>query len=412
MKGLSLIFVFSLFLIIGCEEKNIPPTCEITSPSNDEIFYVGDLITVSVDAEDEDGIILEVRLYINDVGIASASTFPFNFEWDTKEVDDGNKIIKVTVKDDKGGSAQDEISIILNPIGEPPVAAFTADTTWVIIGESVQFIDQSTNEPTSWFWNFGDENTSTDQNPTHTYTKTGSYTVELTVANHFGFDFESKKHYIIVIESIEIETGTFTDARDGKTYKTVKIGTQTWMAENLAYLPSVVGSDTGSKTASYNYVYGYNGTSVSEAKATSNYQTYGVLYNWPAALNACPSGWHLPTDAEWKTLEMHLGMSQAEADGTGWRGTDEGGKLKEIGTTHWYSPNTGATNESGFTALPGGTRNSNGNFNYIGGNGGWWSATELGTYFAWYRVMTFNLSNVNRNNYYKEDGFSVRCLRD
>ncbi len=105
---------------------------------------------------------------------------------------------------------------------------------------------------------------------------------------------------------------TFTDSRDGNVYKFVKIGTQTWMAENLAYLPSVVGSATGSETTPYYYVYGYDGTSVTAAKATSNYTTYGVLYNWPAAMGGfsssssnpsgvqgvCPAGWHLPSEAE------------------------------------------------------------------------------------------------------------------
>lgn len=93
--------------------------------------------------------------------------------------------------------------------------------------------------------------------------------------------------------------GTFTDSRDGKVYNIVTIGKQFWMAENLAYLPSVVDPGTGSYTEPYYSVYGYNGTDVAAAKATENYQTYGVLYNWPAAMTACPEGWHLPSDAEW-----------------------------------------------------------------------------------------------------------------
>src|SRR5574344_426899 len=151
---------------------------------------------------------------------------------------------------------------------------------------------------------------------------------------------------------------TFTDSRDGKVYKTVTIGEQVWLAENLAYLPSVIDPPTGSEDAGnepdrYSYLYGYADMDVAAAKATENYQTYGVLYNWTSALTACPSGWHLPSDAEWKQLEMYLGVTQEEADETWWRGTDEGGKLKEVGTFHWESPNEGATNESGFTALPG-----------------------------------------------------------
>jgi uncharacterized protein (TIGR02145 family) len=195
--------------------------------------------------------------------------------------------------------------------------------------------------------------------------------------------------------------GTFTDTRDGKVYQTVVIGTQEWMAENLAYLPSVVGPGTGSNTTSYYYVYGYDGTNVADAKATDNYATYGVLYNWTAAMNACPDGWHLPSDAEWTELTDYLGGTSVA-----------GGKLKETGTTHWASPNTDATNETGFTALPGGYRNLNGYFNTIGNFGVWWSATEYSTNFAWYRYMLCNYNNVLRSHDNKELGFSVRCVRD
>jgi len=222
------------------------------------------------------------------------------------------------------------------------------------------------------------------------------------------------------------ETGTFTDSRDGHEYNWVKICNQVWMAENLTYLPSVSPSSAGSYTDPYYYVYGYQGSSVSEAKATSNYATYGVLYNWPATMagasssstqpsgvqGVCPDGWHLPSDAEWNELEMYQGINQADADNEGWRGTDEGGKIKETGTTHWNSPNTGATNESGFTALPGGTRYYYGTSVYIRRYGGWWSSTESKTSYAWARGMYYDYSTVSRYYYGKTYGFSVRCVRD
>jgi uncharacterized protein (TIGR02145 family) len=213
----------------------------------------------------------------------------------------------------------------------------------------------------------------------------------------------------------ETTSGTFIDSRDGNEYNWVQIGDQVWMAENLAYLPSVVSPGTGSNTTSYYYVYGYDGASVSAAKATANYTTYGVLYNWTAAMDGeassttnpsgiqgvCPTGWHLPSDAEWTELTDYLG-------GT----SDAGGKLKETGTTHWSSPNTGATNETGFTALPGGFRNYYGSFFSIGNLGYWWSATEDDPDGAWYRGMNYGNSSVNRDVSTKELGFSVRCLRD
>ena len=214
----------------------------------------------------------------------------------------------------------------------------------------------------------------------------------------------------------ETTSGTFIDSRDGNEYNWVQIGDQVWMAENLAYLPSVNMVADGSEDAagSYYYVYGYDGTNVADAKATDNYATYGVLYNWTAAMDGeassttnpsgiqgvCPAGWHVPSDAEWTELTDYLG------------GTGAGGKLKETGTTHWASPNTDATNETGFTALPGGYRYFSGNFSLIGNYGYWWSATENSTSNAWYRYMNYYGSSVNRIDTSKEDGFSVRCVRD
>jgi len=215
----------------------------------------------------------------------------------------------------------------------------------------------------------------------------------------------------------ETTSGTFIDSRDGNEYNWVQIGNQVWMAENLAYLPRVNRVADGSEDAagSYYYVYGYDGTNVPDAKATDNYATYGVLYNWTAAMEGeassttnpsgiqgvCPAGWHLPSDAEWTELTDYLGGTSVA-----------GGKLKETGTTHWASPNTGATNETGFTALPGGNRGSNGTFGDIGGGGSWWSATEYGATYARRRDMNYGYSGVYRDRYSKEVGFSVRCVRD
>ncbi|MCP4091517.1 MAG: hypothetical protein GY746_17270, partial [Gammaproteobacteria bacterium] len=169
---------------------------------------------------------------------------------------------------------------------------------------------------------------------------------------------------------------------------------------------------------------------VNAAKATSNYQIYGVLYNWPAAMagaassnsvpsgvqGACPSGWHLPGDKEWETLEGEVdsqyGYPDPEWDGQGWRGTDAGGNLKETGTTNWISPNTGATNNSGFTALPAGSRGYNGSFINGGDYTSFWSSTEGSSSYAWYRSLYYNFAIVGRYYYFKNYGFSVRCIKD
>ncbi len=177
---------------------------------------------------------------------------------------------------------------------------------------------------------------------------------------------------------------------DGNNYAVVTISDQTWMAENLNY-------ETSNSWCTMDNWF--------------NCDIYGRLYTWDAAMSACPSGWHLPSDNEWKTLEMFLGMSQSEADDTEWRGTDEGGKLKETGTTHWFIPNTGATNSIGFSALPGGVRFPFDFFSGLGESGIWWSSTDLSG-SAWIRGLDRNSSQVNRDGHSKADGISVRCLKD
>jgi uncharacterized protein (TIGR02145 family) len=151
---------------------------------------------------------------------------------------------------------------------------------------------------------------------------------------------------IPVMMEIKQDPAKFIDKRDGKAYSTVKIGKQTWMAENLAWLPSVDSAESESIPDARYYVYGYNGTDVAAARRTQNYLTYGVLYNYAAAVTACPDGWHLPDNSEWIALTDFL------VDNVG-------GKLKEPGLVHWQVSNDQVTNESAFTALPGGYRDYN-----------------------------------------------------
>lgn len=213
----------------------------------------------------------------------------------------------------------------------------------------------------------------------------------------------------VVSKTIDVEFVGCTD-NDSTNYKVVKIGTQWWMAENLAYLPKVSPPSLGSDSIPYYYIYDYAGTDVAEAKTTENYNVYGVLYNWTAAKISCPVGWHLPSDAEWKQLEMTLGMAQQQADTIGWRGTDQGIKLK---STNGWKTNNGK-NTSGFSALPAGYRYSNGNFMHIGGDGCWWTSTDFLTNEPWYHFVGSAYSKVHRNHNYnfRKYAWSVRCVKD
>jgi len=215
---------------------------------------------------------------------------------------------------------------------------------------------------------------------------------------------------------------------DGNEYQTVKIGDQWWMAENLRTtryrngdeIPTGL-SDTEWKSTTFDAYAIYPHEKVDDINSDAEMvEAYGKLYNWYAVEDdrgLCPTGWHVPSDDEWKKLEIHLGMSQQEADNTGLRGADEGGKLKTTRTEpeshpRWRSPNTGATNESGLSGLPGGIRSILGSFGLIRGYGYWWSSTMDNTNHAWGRYLYFFSSVVYRNHYDFQNGFSVRCLRD
>ena len=204
---------------------------------------------------------------------------------------------------------------------------------------------------------------------------------------------------------------------DGNEYTTIVIGDQCWMMENMEVthyrngdpIPHVTDSATWNGLSSGAYCEYDNNP--------SHVPTYGRLYNWYAvddSRNIAPDGWHVPTDEEWKQLEMYLGMSQAQADSTGLRGTDEGGKLKDTGTTHWHSPNDCATNESGFTALAGGYRSNSHEFIGMGDVTHFWSSStwEDSSGFAWHRHLYSLSCLVRRSPFYEQGGISVRCVRD
>ena len=216
------------------------------------------------------------------------------------------------------------------------------------------------------------------------------------------------------IKPVDIDSITFK--RPVVNIPQVTICNQVWATKNLdvtTYSDGTVIPQVTDPTAWTNLTTGawcyYNNDAANNA-------TYGKLYNWYAAVgiydaaslaNAtlrkklAPTGWHVPTDAEWTTLTTCLGGESVA-----------GGKMKETGTAHWLSPNTDATNSSGFKGLPGGFRYFNGTLEYIGLNGSWWSSSEYITTLAWGRYLGFSTSSASKGNFNKYFGFSVRCLRD
>lgn len=203
---------------------------------------------------------------------------------------------------------------------------------------------------------------------------------------------------------------------DGNHYRTIKIGDQWWMAENL----KVTHYRDGSPVFEISSGEAWSNDSIGARYKKSNlFVDVGLLYNYYAVSNKrniAPAGWHVPSDEEWKTLEKTLGMTQEETDNTGWRGTDEGEKLMRANgnTTFWRAfGDVWANNESGFSAMAGGCRMFDGTDgeDAVQQTGFWWSATPQGSE-AWYRYLDYKNKNVFRQRAVKTYGFSIRCIKD
>lgn len=223
----------------------------------------------------------------------------------------------------------------------------------------------------------------------------GSYKLRWTI-----FNGKDEKY-----DDIDINIVGFTDKRDYQKYKAIKIGNQIWMAENLRtkYFTNgdLINDGTGigdiSDLSNPKYWFSYD-------EDISFIPTYGRLYTWFTLSdnrNICPCNWHIPDNTEWKELADYLGGEFIA-----------GGELKEQGTEHWFSPNEGATNGSGFTALPGGMRGYGGSYGNLGYSGNWWSLDETTPSEAYSWALSFNNTNFYYGGSSKKVGFSVRCIKD
>jgi len=210
------------------------------------------------------------------------------------------------------------------------------------------------------------------------------------------------------------DTNTVTDI-DGNVYQTIQIGSQRWMAENLAVTHYRNGDSIPNGSDSATWVNLNSGAWIVYNLDTAHLADYGLLYNWYAvsdSRNIAPTGWHVASDSDWMQLEMYLGMSQAQVDSMYLRGSDEGGKLKEADMSHWTDPNLGATDEVGFCARPGGMRDITDHFHSMGNVCYIWTATDGGSEYAMSRSLYNNNSGIYRENSYRRAGYSVRCVKD
>ena len=210
--------------------------------------------------------------------------------------------------------------------------------------------------------------------------------------------------------SLEVEDiFSFRDYRDGKRYDALRIGKQTWMADNLAYREYPGNKGVGLAEDPQNQAVGEDDSYFGGPLAINSNRAYGLLYTWDEALKACPDGWHLPTDEEWKELEMNLGMSSMEANSRGRRESDNEG-IKVKSTMDWMDGGNG-DNQSGFNVLPAGMKRR-GEEIRKGSHAYFWTATSANSKQAWFRDIYFAKSGINRLYLDKKAGYSVRCVKD
>lgn len=332
---LRILLAIFLVLNFSCKKKeNELPTVTILNPLDGERVMQGDQVNIHVEADDSDGTVVEIVLYIDGVNQAQGEGSRLEYEWDTQDAPEGEYTITAVARDDGSGAQADNITLLVDVTG--------------------------------------------GLNPDLSY-------------------------------------GEMTDL-DGNKYATIDIGDQVWMAENLrvthyadgSAIPLVADESAWEALDASAEAYSWYDNQ------SANGETYGGLYTWGAAVQGvCPDGWHIPSDEEWKQLELSLGMSQEQADKQDWRGTSQAGLLKERGYSHWDVPNSGGENASGFTAIPGGFRSSKGGFYKMGQDAVFWTSSEAASEErAWYRTLNFDNLKVYRHYNDKTLGLSVRCVKD
>ncbi len=405
-------------------------SCEITSPADGAEFIIEGGMRIPVETRVR-GPVVRVEFQVNDVLETTLSSPPYTYDFPAFLQDPGTFRIRATAYDANESTASDEIMLVLRNSNHSwaPAADFTASHRSIPQDRPVHFFDDSTQNPTSWRWDFGDGQTSEERDPFHIYAAQGVYTVTLTAANEYGEDSEVKVDYIRVnapLSGLPCPDAETVADDDGNLYRTVQIGSQCWMAENLRvgrFVPCFSAQDRQTDNGIAEH-YRYQ-------NEVWNYEEYGGLYEWGEAMayapsddgptgstrGICPAGWHLPTDEEWKTLERTLGMPEDDVnlpEDVKWRGTEEAHHLRETGTSHWTT-DIASTNFSGFTALPGGWRNeTSGDFMQLGEFAVFWTATEFPDGWhqnAWVRAIGF-VGQIGRFSNDMRSGASVRCIRD
>ena len=420
MKSFTFILALTV-LCISCN-RNEAPTCVIQSPENGSLHILGDSIKVQVEAEDIDGMVMDVRIYLDGAGIASNSVWPYTFYMNTEGLEFGDHVLKATAFDDVGDATSDTLIIRTGTL--PKIITQLPDS----VGEtgavlSGNLVESGSNNVTQRgiFIGTGADPASTGTDIVFEGTenafqiivtdleKSTIYFYCAYAINEFGTAYGDIK----LFKTISENEGYVIDIEDNL-YSTVKIGNQWWMAENLQVtkytngvsIEEVTDAVTWSNKTSPAFCYYEN--------SPEDASIYGALYNGYAAQknNICPSGWRVPTNDDWVELELFLGVPEIETRRLGWGGTNQGGILKHTGLSYWESPNTGATDEYGFSALPGGLRRHEGAFDTKGRAGWYWSSTNHVENEIYRWLFSYEKAEIARSTSYSEAGHSIRCIKN
>lgn len=411
MKRLVRLFLLGIIVssvvLNSCKKDEVNKgevVCTIVQPIGGDTLQLGLSVEIVAEANYQYGTIKEIRFFTDGVEVGSSTKFPYNYEWETNKAESGWHTLKAEAKASDGTSGTDEMDILL--IGEVTVAMAGND---ILLSDGSTSVILSANEPENDYetgeWSIisgegGVFEDSTKYNTVFTGNANTSYVLNWRISNKFT----NSSDEVAVTFAKNGPGSPLTDV-DGNTYNTVWINGKLWMAENLKVtkeadgtaIPLVTDNNDWGNLESNNtdkaYCYYIN--------STDSLAKYGALYTFAAAKAACPTGWHLPTDAEWTELENYI-------INDGFNGT-EGTALKS--TTDWNSNGNG-TDDYGFSAMPGGYRNSYGSFDGVGDSGHWWSSFENSVSNAYTHNLFYDLSGVTRTIQGKSRGFSVRYIKD
>lgn len=441
-KQLTILLI--AFCFIKCNEGgNNIPFCKISGVNNNQLVSQSEMLKINIEFGDREGTLIDLELYIDSLRILSflkpyiywnidtlePGNFTCQYCWDTRNLKTGEHVLMVSATNIEGEMNYDLLKIKVvktNPEVESTNALVVSPFISILRGMITKKGSANLKQAGFYWSKLNQEPNSTDNkalvklpypifdtiflnfelskleaNTTYYYRSFAENDIALTLGGVQRLTTKAQAE-------VSITNNQYIDERDGVVYKVTTIGRQTWMAQNLAYLPQVDPPSTSSVTVPAYYVYDYNGANIDEAKATDNYKKYGVLYNWPAALNACPAGWHLPTYNEWYELGRYISYQHIDDPE---HSRYEFYISKYLKATSGWGEGANGNDMYNFSALPGGAKDNIG-FHEMGEYAIWLSSSEFDEQQVRTSQLYISSNSFQQNTYSKATGYSIRCIKD